>query len=95
MIKTVIKLALVALVANATWHMFNAYWPHYKFKDGVQFATQFRGDISDDALREEILGLASRFEVPVTASDVSVTHEERHTIVEVRLGEISDQTGSS
>jgi hypothetical protein len=82
-IKTVIKLAFVALLANATWHVFGAYWPHYKFKDGVEYAAQYRGDITDEGLREKILGLASQFEVPLTAADVSVTHEAKHTIVEL------------
>ena len=81
MIKTVIKLAFVALLANATWQLFGAYSPHYKFKDGVQYAAQHRGDITDEVLREKILGLASQFEVPVTAADVSVTHEDKRTFV--------------
>ena len=83
MIKTVIKLAFVALIANATWHVFGAYSSHYKFMDGVQYAAQYRGDTTDEGLRETILGLASQFEVPVTAADVSVTHQDAHTIVEL------------
>ena len=83
MIKTVIKLAFVALLANATWQLFGAYWPYYKFKDGVQYAAQYRGTMTDEGLREKILGLASQFEVPLTAADVSVTHEAKRTIVEL------------
>ena len=33
MIRTLLKLALVALVANAGWHLFGAYSPNYKFED--------------------------------------------------------------
>ena len=40
MIRTLLKLAVVALVANAAWHLFGAYSPHYKFKDAVQYAAQ-------------------------------------------------------
>jgi hypothetical protein len=82
-IKTLIKLAFVALLANATWHVFGAYSAHYKFKDGVQYAAQYRGDSTDEGLREKILGLASQFDVPVTAADVSVTHAAKNTIVEL------------
>ena len=82
-IKTVIKLACVALLANATWHLFGAYSAHYKFKDGVHYAAQSRGDMTDEGLREKILGLASQFEVPVNADDVSVTHQGTHTVVEL------------
>ncbi len=83
MIRTLLKLAFVALLANATWHMFGAYAPHYKFRDGVQYAAQYRGDASDDQLREKILDLASQFDVPVTAADVAVTHDAQHTVVDV------------
>ena len=83
MIRTVLKLAFVALLANATWHMFGAYSPHYRFTDGAQYAVQYRGDSSDDQLREKILDLASQFGVPVTAADVTVTNDVQHTIVDV------------
>lgn len=84
MIRTVLKLAVVALVANATWQLFGAFSPHYRFKDGVQYAAQYRGDISDEALHQKILDLASQFDVPVTAADLSVrTREDKHTIVDL------------
>lgn len=77
------KLVIVALVANATWHLFGAYSPHYKFRDGIEYAAQYRGRLTDDDLREKILELASRFEVPVNGEDVSVTHENEHTLVDL------------
>jgi len=66
MIRTLLKLACVALVANATWHVFGAVSPHYKFKDGVEYAVQNGGQSSDDAVREKVLALAAQFDVPVT-----------------------------
>jgi hypothetical protein len=84
MVRTFFKLAFVALIANATWHMFGALSPHYKFKDGVQYAALYRGDASDDALREKVLSLAAQFEVPVTDEDIKVkTGDERHTIMDI------------
>ena len=84
MIRTVLKLAFVALIANATWHMFGAVSPHYKFKDGEQYATQYAGDSPDEELRDRILALASQFDVPVTPADVSVSrNKEKHTIVDI------------
>ena len=50
MIKLVIKLAIVALVANAAWHTMVAYTSFYKFKDAVQQTTQFGSDKSIDLL---------------------------------------------
>jgi hypothetical protein len=83
MIRTLLKLALVALVANAMWHLFGAYSPHYRFRDGVQYAAQYRGDSSDEVLQEKILAMASQFDVPVGPGEVSVTHDGMHTMVHV------------
>ena len=83
MIRTLLKLALVALVANAGWHLFGAYSPNYKFEDAIQYAAQNRGSLSDEALQQRILEMAAQFEVPVTASDVTVTQRGNHTLVDV------------
>jgi hypothetical protein len=83
MIRTLLKLAIVALVANALWHLFGAYSPNYKFQDGVQYSAQNRGQMSDEALRDKLVELAGQFDVPVTANDVVVTQQRNHTIVDV------------
>ena len=84
MIRTLLKLACVALVANATWHVFGAVSPHYKFKDGVEYAVQNGGQSSDEALQEKILSLAAQFDVPVTQADVSITRSpDRRPIVDI------------
>ena len=84
MIRTLLKLACVALIANATWHVFGAVSPHYKFKDGVEYAVQNGGQSSDEALQEKILSLAAQFDVPVTEADVSITRSpDRRPIVDV------------
>ena len=83
MIRTLLKLALVALVANAGWHLFGAYSPNYKFEDAIQYAAQNRGSLSDEALQQRILEMAAEFEVPVTASDVTVSRRGNHTLVDV------------
>ena len=82
MIKTFVKLAFVALVANATWQLFSAYSPHYKFKDAVTATTLYRGEKSDAQVRERILELAAQFDVPVTDQNLTVRQEDKHTIVE-------------
>lgn len=89
-IKTVIKLALVALVANATWHLFGAYSPHFKFKDAVQYAAQYRGDATDEDLRQRILDSALQFDIPLTAADLSVTHQDKHTIIALSYTRVVD-----
>ena len=82
-IKTGIKLALLAIVANATWHLFVAYSAHYKFRDAVEYAAQNRGEKSDFDLHEDIMGLAEQADVPIPPEAVEVTHIG--TATEVRV----------
>ena len=83
MIRILLKLAVVALLANATWHLFMVYAPHYRFKDSVRYAAQFRGDLSDEALKDKVLTLASQYDVPLGFEQVSVTHRGPQTVVDV------------
>ena len=84
MVRTLLKLACVALIANATWHMFGALSPHYKFKDGIEYAVQNGYGSSDEALEEKILQLAAQFDVPVTHADVSIARSpDRRPIVDI------------
>jgi len=54
LIKLLIKLAVVAIVANATWRIGSAYVAHYKFTDSVQQTTLFRGQRTDEQLRARV-----------------------------------------
>ena len=63
--KTIIKLVIVAIIANATWRAGSAYAKHYRFVDAVQQATQFRAKQSDDQIHDRVFELAE-----VTSSDV-------------------------
>ena len=82
MIKTIVKLALVALLANATWHVLVVYLAHYKFKDSVTSTAQFGGEKTAAQLRERILDLAGEFDVPVTDENLSIRVEGHQIIVE-------------
>jgi hypothetical protein len=81
-IKLVIRLAIVAVLANATVRVGTAYAKHYRFTDAVAQTTQFRGARSDDQLRGRIFELAAAHDIPVTDENLSVTREEFHTIVD-------------
>jgi hypothetical protein len=82
MIRTVIKLAFVALLANAAWQLFNAYWPYYKFSDAVRATAQYRGQKTDAQVRERILELAAQFDIPISDDNLTVRLDDTHTIVE-------------
>jgi hypothetical protein len=80
--KLLLKLAIVALLANATWHIFGVYSAHFKFRDAVQSTTQFNSGKSEYEVRSRILELAAQYDVPVTESNFTLRHEENHTIVD-------------
>jgi hypothetical protein len=80
--KVLLKLAIVALLANTTWHLWGVYAAHFKFKDAVQSASQFQGARSEQELQSRILELASQYDVPVTESNFTLRHEQNHTIID-------------
>ena len=82
MIKLILKLAVVALLANASWRIGGAYVSHYKFTDAVEQTALFRGNRTDDALRKRLFEIASDFDIPVTEDDVTLRTLEHHTIVD-------------
>jgi hypothetical protein len=79
--KTLVKLALLAIVANATWHVFTVYSAHWKFLDSIQYAAQFRADKTDAQIRQEVLELASQADLPIDESQLTVTRVETRTTV--------------
>ena len=82
MIKLLIKLAIVALVANAAFHIMVAYTSYYRFKDAVQQTTQFGNDKSIEQIKARVLSLASDYDLPISEDDVTVKREQLHTLVD-------------
>jgi len=82
MLKFLVKLALAAIVANATWRMGSAYVSFYKFKDAVTEAAQFAGSKSDEDLRAQVMQIASDFDLPLSDDNVSVRRQNEHTLVD-------------
>ena len=80
--KVLIKLAIVALLANATWHVWGVYAAHFKFKDAVQSASQYNGARPDQELHSRILELASQYDVPVTDANFTIRRDQNHTIID-------------
>ena len=82
MIKLIIKLAIAALIANASWRVGSAYLSYYKFEDAAREVTQFRGDKSDSQIESRIFDLASEYDLPLTRNNLTIRREESHTIVD-------------
>jgi hypothetical protein len=82
LIKLLIKLAIVAVVANAAWHLATAYLSYYKFTDAVQQTTLFGNDKSVERLRGRIVELAADYDLPIGQDDFTLTRENFHTVVD-------------
>jgi len=80
--KLLVKLAIVALVANASWHALGAYASYYKFKDAVQQTTLFGNDKTEDQIKARILALASEYDLPLGENEVTVRRDGIHTLVD-------------
>ena len=80
--RTIIKLALVALVANATFHLFVAYSSYYRFRDAVHELVQYGNERSDQRLRERVMTLAHQYDVPLRDDSFTITRENAHTIID-------------
>jgi hypothetical protein len=82
-IKLLLKLAIVGLIANATWRIGGAYATHYRFTDAVQATTQFRGSKTDEQIHQRVIDLATQYDLPLAAEGVTVRREDNnHTIVD-------------
>jgi hypothetical protein len=81
-IRTLIKLALVALIANAVVRTAPVYWNYFKFRDAVQETARFSSKRSERDVQERVLSIASRMEIPVDVGDIRVRKEGETTFVE-------------
>jgi hypothetical protein len=82
MIKFVLKLALTALIANATWQVGSAYLSHYRFKDAAREAT-LTPRVTDEQLRARIIELATEFDAALDDENLVITRDQRHIVVDV------------
>ena len=78
--KTILKLIVVALLANALWRAGSAYTTFYKFKDSIQEAAMQQGSTAQD-VKQKIVELAETYDLPLMADDVTVTRDVHHTVV--------------
>jgi hypothetical protein len=82
MIKLLIKLVIVALIANAAWRIGSAYVSYYKFKDAVHEMALYGPDKTDAQLQTRIMELAQEYGLPIAEDSFTVRREERHTVAD-------------
>src|SRR5262245_32731643 len=80
--KTLFKLLIAALIANASYRVGNAYLNYYKFKDAVREATQHRGTKTDEQIHDKLFALVNEYDIPATDDTLKITTRDNHTIVD-------------
>lgn len=81
MIKLLLKLAVVALLANAAYHVGSEYLTYIKFRDAIRDAAMFKAK-NDTELMARIVELAAQYEVPLQEENVTIERVERKVNVE-------------
>src|SRR5262245_56062819 len=80
--KSIIKLLIAALIANATWRIGTEYLSYYKFKDSVREFSEHRASKDESQLRDKIMELASQYDIPLESEAFTINHLNNHTIIE-------------
>lgn len=80
MIKTILKLAVAAFIANAAWRLGSEYITEFKFTDAVREAAIYEGR-GDFDLRQHVAGLASQFDLPFDDDALKIEHVGKSIVV--------------
>ena len=81
MFKLLVKLAIVALLANGAYHIGSEYLTYVRFRDAIRDAAMFKAK-NDAELMARIMDLAAQYEVPLDEDNVSISREERRVSIE-------------
>jgi hypothetical protein len=79
--KLLIKLALVALLANAAFRIGTEYVVHYQFRDTIREAAMFRAR-NDDELGQTVMETATNFKIPLAPDGFTMRRDGREAYVE-------------
>jgi hypothetical protein len=80
-IKLFIKLAIVALLANAAFHVGSEYLTYIRFRDAVRDAAMFKAK-NDTQLMARIMELAEQYDVPIDEENITIERAERKVSIE-------------
>jgi hypothetical protein len=80
-IKLLVKLIIVALVANAAFHIGTEYLTYVRFREAIRDAAIFKAK-NDAELMTRILALAEQYEIPLDEDNITIRREERRVNVE-------------
>jgi hypothetical protein len=74
-VKTLFKLGIILLVANALFRFIPPYWRNHEFQSEVQHASLKWRNLSDAAVMEDVLSVAASRNVPITAQNVTIQRD--------------------
>jgi hypothetical protein len=82
MLRTIIRLALVALVVHAAVKTVPVFWHHVKFRDAVEEMAMFSAKRSENDVLERVMQIANRLDVPLQRENVKVRKQRNITFVD-------------
>ena len=82
MIKTLIKLAVIVLLANAIWRAGSTYLAYYKFNDAATEVAINSKNKTDEELRDKVMALAMEYDQPIDADAVMIQHDSTRVRIE-------------
>jgi hypothetical protein len=80
-IKLLLKLAAVALLANAVYHVGSEYLTYLRFRDAIRDAAMFKAR-NNAELMARILDIAGQYEIPLDQDNLTIEREERRVTVD-------------
>jgi hypothetical protein len=80
-LKLFVKLAIVALLANAAYRIGLEYLTYVKFRDAVRDAATYKTN-DDEDLRKRIMDLAGDYDIPLSQDAVLIRREDRQVMVD-------------
>ncbi len=80
--RTLIKLAIAALVIHATYQIGSAYWDHYQFTDAVQQVSQFGESEPIAEIKNRVMELAAERNLPISDEAITVSRSQRRIDVD-------------
>lgn len=83
MIKGLFKLAIVLLIVHALFRFVPPYWSYTQFKWDLKEKAQAWREHSDDAVLEEILGIARKNRIPITQEQIRLRRQPDRIFVDV------------
>jgi hypothetical protein len=81
MFRLLVKLAVVALLANAVYRVGSEYLVYVKFRDGIRDAAMFKAR-NNAELHARIMDLAAGYEVPLAEDAVTIRREARRVFID-------------